>query len=100
MLTIYSEHVQRLFGQSQDVTNNSISHYKIILRKIFDQAPLVPQTYKTGEGQPITTLTSNYLCLQCPTTLTFGEMKTHGSKKSHRFCKVIDIDIAGFYRTC
>ncbi len=61
-------------------------HYKIILRKIFDQAPIVPQTFKAPEGQPITTLTSNYLCLQCPMTLIQEDILKHGSKKGHRFC--------------
>ena len=61
-------------------------HYKIILRKIFDQAPVVPQTSKAADGQPVTTLTSNYLCLQCPMTLTQDEIVKHGNKKSHRFC--------------
>ena len=81
-----AEHVQRLFGQSQEITNTSVMHYKIILRKIFDQTPLVPQTFKAPDGQASTSLTSNYLCLQCPTTLTQEEIMKHGAKKSHRFC--------------
>jgi hypothetical protein len=80
------EHVQQLFSQGQDTINTSIFHYKIILRKIFDQPPIVPQTSKSADGQPITNLTPNYLCLQCPTTLVQEDIGKHGSKKSHRFC--------------
>lgn len=80
------EHVQQLFSQGQDTINTSIFHYKIILRKIFDQPPIVPQTSKATDGQPITNLTPNYLCLQCPTTLVQEDIGKHGKKKSHRFC--------------
>lgn len=79
------EHVELLFSQGQDTINTSIFHYKIILRKIFDQPPIVPQTSKSPDGQPITTLTPNYLCLQCPTTLVQEDIGKHGQKKSHRF---------------
>lgn len=81
-----AEHVQVLFGQGQEVMNNSISHYKMILRGIFDGPPIVPQTTVNQEGRPITTLTSNYLCLQCPTTVAEEDRLKHGSKKAHRFC--------------
>lgn len=80
------EHVQLLLSQSQDVMNRSISHYKMILRGIFDTTPLVPQTTTNLEGQAVTTITSNYLCLQCPTTVTEDDRLKHGNKKSHRFC--------------
>ncbi|TPX09578.1 uncharacterized protein E0L32_009179 [Thyridium curvatum] len=79
------EHIQRLLSQGQEVTNTSVQHYKIILRKIFDTTPIVPQTSKTPEGLPITSLTSNYLCLQCPSTVTEEERLKHGTKKAHRF---------------
>lgn len=80
------EHVQRLLSQTQEVTNTSIAHYKMILRGIFDSIPIVPQTSKTSDGNPLTTLTSNYLCLQCPSTVTEEERLKHGNKKMHRFC--------------
>ncbi|CAK7201873.1 hypothetical protein SEUCBS139899_004588 [Sporothrix eucalyptigena] len=79
------EHVEQLFAQGQETINTSIFHYKIILRKIFDQPPIVPQTSKSANGQPITNLTPNYLCLQCPTTLVQEDIVKHGNKKSHRF---------------
>lgn len=66
--------------------NSSIAHYKMILRGIFDSTPIVPQTSTNPEGRPITSLTSNYLCLQCPTTVTEEDRLRHGTKKSHRFC--------------
>jgi ubiquitin carboxyl-terminal hydrolase 22/27/51 len=64
-----------------------VAHYKMILRGIFDSAPIVPQTSKSADNTPITSLTSNYLCLQCPTTLTEEDRLKHGTKKSHRFCE-------------
>jgi ubiquitin carboxyl-terminal hydrolase 22/27/51 len=67
--------------------NSSISHYKMILRGIFDTSPIIPQTSTTMDGSPITSLTSNYLCLQCPTTLAEEDRLKHGTKKSHRFCE-------------
>ena len=68
--------------------NSSISHYKMILRGIFDSTPIVPQTSTTNDGRPIISLTSNYLCLQCPVTVTEDECLKHGNKRSHRFCKL------------
>lgn len=65
--------------------NSSITHYKLILRGIFDATPIVPQT-STLDGRPVTSLTSNYLCLQCPSTVTEEERLRHGTKKQHRFC--------------
>ncbi|QUC22203.1 uncharacterized protein UV8b_06444 [Ustilaginoidea virens] len=79
------EHVQLLLSQGQEVMNSSITHYKMILRGIFDSTPIVPQTSTSQEGRPVTSLTSNYLCLQCPTTVTEEDRLRHGSKKSHRF---------------
>ncbi|KAJ9165174.1 Ubiquitinyl hydrolase 1 [Coniochaeta hoffmannii] len=79
------EHVQRLFSQSQDVINTSIQHYKMILRSIFDNNTIIPQTSKSSDGQVVTSLTSTYLCLQCPSTLTEEERAKHGKQKSHRF---------------
>lgn len=79
------EHVQRLFSQSQDVMANAVSHYKGALCCIFDQSPVLPQSSRTTDGSSVTTLTSNYLCLQCTAILTEEETVKHGSKKSHRF---------------
>ncbi|KAI8720278.1 Ubiquitinyl hydrolase 1 [Fusarium sp. LHS14.1] len=79
------EHVQLLLTQGQEVMNSSITHYKLILRGIFDSTPIIPQTSTTQDGRPITTLTSNYLCLQCPTTVSEDDRLKHGTKKQHRF---------------
>jgi ubiquitin carboxyl-terminal hydrolase 22/27/51 len=65
---------------------NTISHYKNCLRVIFDNTPIVPQTSKTPKNQPFTTLTPNYLCLQCTTTTTAQDRLAHGSETLHRFC--------------
>lgn len=59
----------------------------MLLRVIFDNTPLVPQTCKGPDGQIVTSLTSNYLCLQCSTIVPEEERSKHGNKKSHRFCK-------------
>lgn len=75
-----------MLGQGQESMNLSVAHYKMILRGIFDNTPIVPQTSKSTDGQALTTLTSNYLCLQCPTTVTEEDRLKHGSKKMHRFC--------------
>jgi ubiquitin carboxyl-terminal hydrolase 22/27/51 len=80
------EHVQTLLSQNQEVMNNSIAHYKMILRGIFDTSPIVPQTSKNPEGRPVTSLTSNYLCLQCPATVSEDDRLSHGTEKLHRFC--------------
>ncbi|OLN87650.1 putative ubiquitin carboxyl-terminal hydrolase 8 [Colletotrichum chlorophyti] len=79
------EHVQRLLSQSQEVMNHSVHHYKMILKNIFEQAPIVPQTSKNSDGQVITSLTSNYLCLQCSAIVTEDDRLKHGTKKQHRF---------------
>ncbi|KAJ6439960.1 ubiquitin carboxyl-terminal hydrolase 2 [Purpureocillium lavendulum] len=74
-----------MFGCGQEVMNSSIAHYKMILRGIFDATPIVPQTSTNHEGRPVTSLTSNFLCLQCPTTVTEEDRLKHGTKKQHRF---------------
>ncbi|KEY64765.1 hypothetical protein S7711_05415 [Stachybotrys chartarum IBT 7711] len=79
------EHVQKLLSQSQEVMNSSIAHYKMILRTIYDASPSIPQTSVNHEGRPITSITSNFLCLQCPATVTEDDLLKHGSKKQHRF---------------
>lgn len=78
------EHVQLLFEQGQEVMNSSIAHYKQILRSIFDATPILSQT-SVHEGRPTTSLTSNYLCLQCPTTVAEEDRLGHGTEKFHRF---------------
>ncbi|ROW07425.1 hypothetical protein VMCG_03682 [Cytospora schulzeri] len=79
------EHVQRLLSQSQETTNSCIQHYKAILRSIFDNVPLVPQMRKEADGRPVSCLTPNYLCLQCPSIEKEETMAKHGTKKAHRF---------------
>ncbi|KAI2634554.1 ubiquitin carboxyl-terminal hydrolase [Xylaria nigripes] len=79
------EHVQLLLSNSQDVTNSSIQYYKMLLRVVFDKDPIIAQTSKSTDGQIATSLTSNYLCLQCSAILSEEERVKHGHKKSHRF---------------
>lgn len=87
-LTWHVEHAQRLLSQSQETTNTCIQHYKAILRSIFDNVPIIPQMRKDSDGKVISTLTSNYLCLQCPAIEKEETMAKHGTKKSHRFCRL------------
>ncbi|KFX92314.1 hypothetical protein V490_05451 [Pseudogymnoascus sp. VKM F-3557] len=79
------EHIQRLLTRSQDVTNNTIQHYKMLLRVIFDNTPIIPQTSKSVDRRPVTSLIPNYLCLQCPTTTTAKDRLKHGKLKAHMF---------------
>lgn len=58
----------------------------MILKNIFEQTPIVPQTSKNSDGQVMTSLTSNYLCLQCSTIVNEEDRLKHGTKKQHRFC--------------
>ncbi|KAK2778296.1 ubiquitin carboxyl-terminal hydrolase 2 [Colletotrichum kahawae] len=91
------EHVQKLFSQSQDVMNSSVFHYKMILKNIFEGTPIVPQTSKNPDGQAITSLTSNYLCLQCSTIVTEDDRLKHGTKKQHRFWSDVDSRSGALY---
>ncbi|KAH9904575.1 ubiquitin carboxyl-terminal hydrolase [Xylariomycetidae sp. FL2044] len=79
------EHVQLLLSKSQDVMNSSIQYYKMLLRAIFDNTPIVAQTSKSPDGVVATSLTSNYLCLQCSAIVAEEDRGKHGNKKSHRF---------------
>lgn len=58
----------------------------MILRNIFEQTPMVAQTYKNSDGLAATSLTSNFLCLQCSSIVSEEERLKHGNKKNHRFC--------------
>lgn len=83
--------MQTLLQQSPEITNNSIAHYKMILRGLFDSKPIVSQTSVNSDGLPVTSLTPTYMCLQCPTTLTDENYLKHGNKTSHRFCELTDV---------
>lgn len=81
------EHLERLLSSSQENLNQSIGHYKLMLRKIFDTpAGPLQATKNAGGGGGVYALTSNYLCLQCPVLVTEEDRIKHGSKKAHRFC--------------
>lgn len=84
------EHIQRLLTKSPEVTTNTIQHYKMLLRVIFDKTPVIPQTTKSIDKRPVTTLKPNFLCLQCPTTCTAQDRHRHGELKAHMFCKLTD----------
>ncbi|KAI1847705.1 hypothetical protein JX265_009134 [Neoarthrinium moseri] len=79
------EHVQLLLSNGPEVVQSSIQYYKMLLRVIFDNTAIVPQTTKSPDGAIATSLTSNWLCLQCSTIVPEEERPKHGQKKSHRF---------------
>ncbi|KAL1898657.1 hypothetical protein Cpir12675_001861 [Ceratocystis pirilliformis] len=80
------EHTQMLLTQAQENINICINNYKAILRRIFDDSSrTVSQTARSSSGQIVTTITSNYLCLQCPDIVTEDGISQHGTKKAHRF---------------
>lgn len=82
----FLEHIQMLLTKAPEVTTNTIQHYKMLLRVIFDNTAVIPQTSVSSDGVPKTSLTSNYLCLQCPSTTTENGRKKHGLAKAHQFC--------------
>ena len=75
-----------LLTSSTESLNQSIGHYKIMLRKIFDSPAGQLQQTRGANGSASVTLNSNYLCLQCPVVVTDEERIKHGEKKHHRFC--------------
>ncbi|KAK6069608.1 ubiquitin carboxyl-terminal hydrolase 2 [Seiridium cupressi] len=89
------EHVQILLSNSPDVMASSIQYYKMLLRVIYDSTAVVPQTSKIPEGIITTSLTSNYLCLQCSAIVPEEERTKHASKKGHRF--YVDSRTGSFY---
>lgn len=66
---------------------STIQYYKMLLRVVFDKTPAIPQTFKNTDGVVATSLTPNYLCLQCSTIVAEEDREKHGQKKSHRFCE-------------
>lgn len=87
VLTLHTEHVQRLMDHDQETTNNCVQHYKAALRAIYDDVPLIAQISKSLNGSATAaTINTNYLCLQCPIVIKEADMPTHGKQKSHRFC--------------
>ena len=81
-----AEHIQGFLTGPPERLEKTIMHYKNCLRVIFDHTPIVPQTSKSSKGQVLTSLTPNYLCLQCSTTTTEHDCLEHGNETSHRFC--------------
>ncbi|KAF7874457.1 uncharacterized protein EAF02_008434 [Botrytis sinoallii] len=80
------QHIQQLLNPAHDERmRNTITYYKNCLRVVLDNTPIVPQTSKTPKGPPLTSLTPNYLCLQCERTATAQDHVKHGQETSHRF---------------
>lgn len=89
--SIMSEHVQLFLSSGPgDRLEKTVQHYKDSLRAIFDKDPKeigAIQTSKGVKGQPLTTITPNYLCLQCTAITTTTGRIEHGGETLHRFCK-------------
>lgn len=87
----FAEHVQLfLSSASEDRFDKTILHYKDSLRAIFDKDPSdigAIQTSTTLKGLALTSLTPNYLCLQCSAITTTAGRIGHGNETLHRFCK-------------
>jgi ubiquitin carboxyl-terminal hydrolase 22/27/51 len=80
-----------LSSGSEDRLNNTVKNYKQALRAIFDKDIREIgsiQTSKGVSGLPLTTLTPNYLCLQCNATTTASSRIEHGTETAHRFCMI------------
>lgn len=90
------EHVQLFLSSGPvDRFEKTITHYKDSLRAIFDKVPKeieVIHTSTTPQGQEVTTLTPNYLCLQCSAITTAAGRIEHGKEILHRFCMAIFAD--------
>lgn len=82
----HTEHLRFLLAGPVDTLTTTVSHYKQCIRSIADSNLVVPQTSKTADGQALTTITPNYLCLQCSTTTTAAGRIEHGRETKHRFC--------------
>ena len=83
-----TEHVEKFLmnPDSRDLMEKTVQHYKTCLRVIFENTPIIPQTAKTSKDQAFTTLTPNYLCIQCSVTTTDKGRRMHGEETKHRFC--------------
>lgn len=85
--TCILEHIQQLLNPNhEERMKNTITYYKNCLRVVLDNTPIVPQTSKAPKSPPLTSLTPNYLCLQCERTATAQDHVKHGQETSHRFC--------------
>jgi ubiquitin carboxyl-terminal hydrolase 22/27/51 len=82
-----AEHLRLLMTKSQDSGTQTIRSYKKLLKVIFDNTPIIAQTSKTPENPPVTSLTPNYLCLQCSATCAAKDRPRHGEVTKHRLCK-------------
>jgi ubiquitin carboxyl-terminal hydrolase 22/27/51 len=82
----HAEHLRLLITKSPDSASQTIRSYKKLLQVIFDNTPIISQTSKSPDGLPITSLTPNYLCLQCSATCTAKDRPKHGALTKHRLC--------------
>ena len=73
--------------KSQDSAHQTIKSYKKLLQVIFGNTPIISQTSKSPDDPPVTSLTPNYLCLQCSATCTAKDRPKHGALTKHRLCK-------------
>jgi hypothetical protein len=92
----HAEHLRLLISKSPDSASQTIWSYKKLLRVIFDNTPIISQTSKSPDGLPITSLTPNYLCLQCSATCTAKDRPKHGALTKHRLCMLLFRLVVGY----
>ncbi|EKD14206.1 uncharacterized protein L3040_003654 [Drepanopeziza brunnea f. sp. 'multigermtubi'] len=95
------EHIRILLEGSVEILQNTIKHYKDCLSVVSDPTRKTScQTSQGPNGEARTTLTPNYLCLQCDRTTTAEGRTEHGMETKHRlyvesrngylFCQMCD----------
>lgn len=92
-------HLQRLLTKDAASGDKFLGKYKDCLCCLADGNPVLPQTTQTSNGLPLVTLTPNFLCIQCNTTVTEKNRKYHSDETSHR-CYVESRTGAVFCQTC
>jgi ubiquitin carboxyl-terminal hydrolase 22/27/51 len=84
--TTFAEHIQLFLTGPTERLQHTVTHYRDCIRVSADN-PTVPQTTRNSKGQGLTTLTPNYLCMQCTSTVTSRGRIEHGKATNHRFCR-------------
>jgi len=100
LLKLWKEHLRLLITKSQDSATQTIRSYRKLLQVIFDNTPIISQTSKSPENPPVTSLTPNYLCLQCSATCTARDRPRHGTLTKHRLCMYSKASLDGCSLTC
>jgi len=93
MSSHHEVHLQHFFNQNAEKAQNLIRYYKQCLKVVFNDPPFERQTSKKANGEPLTIVKPNFLCLQCNVITNIKSRLDHGEEKKHRFC--MDLILAG-----